>query len=40
MKDNLSLFELLSELGGADLLVRRSDNVLAVAVIGLAEGRE
>jgi hypothetical protein len=37
---NMTLLELLSEVGGADLSLRREDFCVAVALIALPEGRQ
>lgn len=40
MHEAISLVGLLAELGGAELVLRREDTVLAVAVVGLSGGRQ
>ena len=40
MPEVLSLVELLAQLGGAELVLRRENALLAVAVLALPEGRQ
>jgi hypothetical protein len=40
MPDAMTLVQLLAELGGAELILRREESLLAVAVLVLKEGRQ
>lgn len=40
MPDAMTLVQLLAELGGAELVLRREESLLAVGVLALKEGRQ